>query len=276
MNKRTKAFIAVLGFCLVLVCAVLFVWLRRPRGTDEILYVPESDPLVVMPEVVDDDTDADIIEVPTPEPWQNTKGQTVYPIYYGGETAVTLDRTEWEGWLQNPSRAPLPGLHANRDFVLNWCRQYAQLEPEEVGLKLMDYFEYVEAYTDESNAFPYPANPWGYTYNPKIRFCNWPGLRKCIENRKIVCAGYAQLFYLIVKKQYPDVRYIRSPALRHARNVFVETGEQWDLTWLDDGGVGYNPDYIKFDFVGMQKRMTGTFDAGWLIVTFVDEGDRYY
>jgi hypothetical protein len=276
MKKRTKAFIAVLGLCLVLVCAVLFAWLRRPRGTDEILYVPESDPLVVLPEVVDDDTDADIIEVPIPEPWQNTKGETVYPIYYRGETAVTLDREEWESWLRDPSLAPLPTLHNNRSFVLTWCHQFAQHEPEpeEVGLMLMNYFEFDWAYLD-------PANPY-YYWTPYPQFW-WAGLRKCIEDKKTVCAGYAQLFYLIVKERYPKIKYItaywfdreRGKKIAHARNLFEDTGEQWDITWLDDRGEDYNPDKIKFDFVGMQKRMAGTFDVGWEIKNLV-EGQRPY
>jgi hypothetical protein len=185
----------------------------------------------------------------------------VYPIYYGGETAVTKDKAEWESWLRDPSLAPLPGLRNDRDFVLTWCRQFAQAEPEDVGLILMDYFEYAfapdgkpdEVYTDASNPYPYPANPWNYIENPQVRFFNWAGLRKCIENRKIVCAGYAQLFYLIVKEKYPDVKYIRNPKIRHARNEFE--GDHWDLTWLDDAGEDYNPDKIKFDFIGMQDRI---------------------
>jgi hypothetical protein len=293
MKKRTKAFIAVLGLCLVLICAVLFVWLRRPRGTDEILYVPESDPLVVMPEVVDDDTDADIIEVPTPEPWKNTKGETVYPIYYGGETAVTLDRAEWETWLRDPSLAPLPRLRSDRSFVLTWCHQFAQLEPEEVGLFLMNYFEYPEDYENVDDYYTNASNPWYYQNNPQVIFHGWEGLRRCIEAKKVVCAGYAQLFFLIVKERYPSVRYItanwfdreKGKDTGHARNYFVDTKELWDLTWLDNAGVNYNPDYIKFDYVGMQKRIVeienritrknGLSALDWKIRNLV-EGERPY
>jgi hypothetical protein len=238
---------------------------KKSGGEDEDgpVYVPESDPMSVLPDVVDDETDAKIYVVPTPEPLQ-VAGETVYPLYYGGATAVTKSRAEWESWLQDPSLAPLPALRDDRNFVLTWCRQFAQFEPEEVGLILMNYFEYAFApdgkadkvYTRASNPFPFPSNPWYYDYNPEVAFFNWAGLRKCIENRKIVCAGYAQLFYLIVKENYPDVKYIVSDEINHARNYFED--EPWDLTWLDDPGVDYDPRKIKFDFVGMQKRIPPT------------------
>ncbi|MDR2210514.1 MAG: hypothetical protein LBO65_03475 [Spirochaetaceae bacterium] len=245
------------------VCLCFLISGCRNKDSGPITVIPEYDPMFVLPDVVDDETDADIIEVPTPEPL-TVSGETVYPIYYGGEVAVTKDKAEWESWLRDPSRAPLSALHVDRDFVLTWCRQFAQAEPEDVGLILMNYFEYAFApdgdadpvYTAASNPFPYPANPWYYPYNPQIRFFNWEGLRKCIENRKLVCAGYAQLFYLIVKEKYPDVKYIRNPKIAHARNYFE--GDYWDLTWLDDPGVDYNPDKIKFDFIGMQDRIDET------------------
>jgi hypothetical protein len=263
-----RFFVIVLAGCL---CFSFPGCRNKKSGADSepIAVIPEYDPMSVLPAVVDDETDAEIYEVPTPEPL-TVAGETVYPIYYGGEAAVTKDKAEWESWLRDPSLAPLPKLRDDRAFVLTWCQQFTQAEPENVGLILMDYFEYAflsdgetpdRVYTDASNAFPYPANPYYYTYNPHVAFFNWAGLRKCIENRKIVCAGYAQLFYLIVKEKYPDVKYIVSDEIKHARNYFE--GDNWDLTWLDDPGVDYNPDKIKFDFVGMQKRIAdGLYGGG--------------
>jgi hypothetical protein len=239
-------------FCVVVLISCLCFAALGCKKDKPIPYVPESDPISVLPTVVDDETDAEIYEVPTPEPWQNRNGETVYPIYYGGETAVTRNRAEWESWLRDPSLAPLPRLRDDRSFVLTWCHQFARLEPEEVGLALMNYFEYDMAYL-------HPANP--YYYDPQYALFNWNGLRKCIEARKLVCAGYAQLFYLIVKEQYPDIRYIVSNEICHARNYFADSEEHWDLTWLDKKGVHYDPDYIKFDFVGMQKRIAGGLDG---------------
>jgi len=224
--------------------------------------VVNSDPINYLPTVVTDETDADIIEVPAPVPLIKD-GETVYPIYYAGEAAFTRNRVEWESWLQDPSKAPLPALHNDRNFVLTWCHQFAHYEPEEVGLILMDYFDYDINYI-------YPSNPYYYTSNPHRSFFNWKGLRKCIQDRKLVCAGYAQLFYLIVRERYPDVKYITSRTLNHARNYFEN--EHWDITWLDDKGVDYNSGKIKFDFVGMQNRISAKTSNDWIIVNLYDEG----
>ncbi|MDR2073209.1 MAG: hypothetical protein LBP60_07235, partial [Spirochaetaceae bacterium] len=191
------------GLLVLLAAFLCFTFLgsrgKKSGGEDSpISVVPECDPMSVLPAVVDDETDAEIYEVPTPEPL-TVAGETVYPIYYGGETAVTKDKAEWESWLRDPSLAPLPGLRNDRDFVLTWCRQFTQYEPEDVGLILMNYFEYDIEYL-------HPANPWCRTSDPTRAFFRWDGLRRCIEDRKIVCAGYAQLFYLIVKEKYPDVK----------------------------------------------------------------------
>ncbi|MDR2551869.1 MAG: hypothetical protein LBD31_01695 [Treponema sp.] len=246
---------------------------NNKNGVEDIPYVPESDPLSVLPTVVDDETDAEIYEVPTPEPLRDKKGETVYPIYYRGAVATTKNKGEWESWLRDPSLAPLPALRNDRNFVVTWCHQFAHYEPEEVALILMNYFEYDMAYL-------HPSNPWCYTDYPKIAFFNWAGLRTCIEAKKVVCAGYAQLFYLIVREQYPDVRYITSNEIRHARNYFADTKQHWDITWIDTAGVNYNPDYIKFDFVGMKKRIDGGLDGDglkvgrdWKIVNLV-AGER--
>jgi hypothetical protein len=227
----------------------------------------DSDPVNVLPAEVDDETDADIIEVPDPKP-RREKGETVYPLLYGGMEAVTKSKTEWEKWLRDPSLAPLPRLHEDRAFVLTWCHQFAALEPEDAGLFLMNYFEYDMAYL-------HPSNPWCWRSNPDTAFFNWAGLRKCIEDKKLVCAGYAQLFYLIVKEKYPGVQYITSNEIRHARNFFED--EHWDITWLDEEGVDYNPDKIKFDFIGMQKRIEdGLYGGGrgvgrdWKIVNLME------
>jgi hypothetical protein len=237
---------------------------------EPITVVPENDPMQVLPTVVDDETDAKVFEVPPPEPLIRDK-ETVYPLYYGGAIATTKDKAEWEIWLQDPSLAPLPALHDDRSFVLTWCHQFAQYEPEEVGLILMNYFEYDIAYL-------HPSNPWYYSNNPTVVFFDWAGLRKCITDKRLVCAGYAQLFYLIVKERYPDVQYIVSDQINHARNLFED--EHWDLTWLDDKGVDYNPDRIKFDFVGMQKRIRDGLDGDgrrvgtdWYVVN-IHEGKR--
>ncbi|MDR2314694.1 MAG: hypothetical protein LBE02_09205 [Spirochaetaceae bacterium] len=251
---------------LVLLAGFLYFVFPGFRNNDSgpVTVLPEYDPMSVLPAVVDDETDAKIYEVPTPEPLVRGK-ETLYPLYYGGEVALTKSRAEWESWLRDPSLAPLPALHNDRDFVLAWRRQFAQYEPEDVGLILMNYFEYDLTYTR-------PSNPWGYTHDPRVVFFYWAGLRKCIEDRKIVCAGYAQLFYLIVKEKYPDVTYIVSDEINHARNYFE--GDHWDLTWLDDRWVDYNPDKIKFDFVGMQKRIAGGIDGNvgsdWRVVKLVE------
>jgi flagellar basal body-associated protein FliL len=154
-----------------------------------------------------------------------------------------------------------PPFRSDREFVLNWCHQFAQYEPEDVGLILMNYFEYDIAYL-------YPANPYYYRNNPDTAYFNWDGLRKCIENRKLVAPGYCQLFYLIVRERYPDVKYIVSDQLSHARNSL--NGVQWDITWLDDAGVVYTPGKTKFDFVEMQMRIAhGGVGTDWRVVNLV-------
>jgi hypothetical protein len=227
----------------------------------------DSNPIKVLPTEVTDETDAKIWEVPTPQP-RREKGEIVYPLPYGDEEATTKNKAEWESWLQDPSMAPLPKLHSDMDFVLTWCHQFAQFEPEDVGLILMNYFEYDIAYI-------HPSNPFRYTNNPGIAFFNWAGLRKCIEDRSVVCAGYAQLFYLIVREKYPDVKYITSKQINHARNYFED--EHWDITWLDDEGVDYNPNKIKFDYIGMQRRISrgieGNVGTDWKVINIkVGEG----
>jgi hypothetical protein len=257
----------------VLLCALClcFSLAECSRGPEDRILPPEEDPANptnVLPTVVDDETDAKVFEVPTPEP-RLVKGELMYSLSYGSEQAVTKNKSEWESWLQDPSLAPLPKMLDDRDFVLTWCHQFAQYEPEEVGLILMNYFEFDKTYTD-------PSNPWYYTINPQRVFFHWEGLRECITDRKVVCAGYASLFFLIVKERYPDVRYITSDQLNHARNVFE--GDHWDITWLDDKGVDYNPDKIKFDFVGMQKRIArgieGNPGTDWKYWNLVDGGLR--
>jgi hypothetical protein len=223
-----------------------------------------SDPMNALPAVVDDETDAKIFAVPEPKP-RREHGETVYPLLYGSVEVFTKNRTEWERWLRDPSLAPLPNLQDDRAFVLKWCRQLANLEPEDTALFLMNYFDYDIAYL-------HPSNPWHWTSNPDVAFFNWEGLRRCIEDKKLVCAGYAQLFYLIVKERYPGVQYITSDEICHARNYFE--GEHWDVTWLDEEGVDYNPDKIKFDFVGMQKRISrgyrGNVGHDWIVVNLVE------
>jgi hypothetical protein len=204
-----------------------------------------SDPMNVIPATGDDKTDAKTWEVPTPQP-RREGIEIVYPLSYWGEEVVTRNKEEWEGWLQDPSREPLPNLHNDMDFVLTWCHQFAQFEPEEVGLILMNYFEYDYTYT-------HMQPTWSYTAYPQNVYVSWYELRRAIKDKILVCAGYSQLFYLIVREKYPDVKYIESDELCHARNYFEK--EHWDITWLDEGGVDYNPDKIKFDFVGMQKRI---------------------
>jgi hypothetical protein len=85
-------------FCIAVLagCLVLAAFGCRNSGAEDIPYVPESDPLSVLPTVVDDETDAKIYEVPTPEPLRDKKGETVYPIYYGGAVATTKNKGEWE------------------------------------------------------------------------------------------------------------------------------------------------------------------------------------
>ncbi|MDR1901444.1 MAG: hypothetical protein LBQ88_04070 [Treponema sp.] len=222
----------------------------------------------VLPTVVDDETDAKVFEVPMPEP-KLVKGELMYPLSYGSEQALTKNKAEWESWLRDTSLAPLPKMLDDRAFVLNWCHQFAQYEPEEVGLILMNYFDFDKTYTSSSN-------PWYYKSNPQIIFVNWEGLRKCITDRRLVCAGYAQLFYLIVKEEYPDVKYIicQNGVVNHARNYL--DGDHWDITWLDDEGVDYNPDKIKFDFIGMQDRIAnsygvyGSVNADWKVVNLIE------
>jgi hypothetical protein len=57
----------------------------------------------------------------------------------------------------------------------------------------------------------------------------------------------------------------------------VDADEQWDITWIDTAGVDYNPAYIKFDYVGMQKRMArginGRVGRDWKVVNLV-AGER--
>ncbi|MDR2144743.1 MAG: hypothetical protein LBP29_10285 [Treponema sp.] len=36
-------------------------------------------------------------------------------------------------------------------------------------------------------------------------FLEWYELWRAIEDKELVCAGYAQLFYLIVREKYPGV-----------------------------------------------------------------------
>jgi hypothetical protein len=241
-------------------CFLAFGCKKSTPVEEPITVVPESDPMQVLPAVVDDETDAKIYEVHPPEP-RVVRGETVYPIYYGSAVAVTKNRAEWENWLRDPSLAPLPNLRDDRSFVLRWCHQLADMEPEDVALFLMNYFEYDLAYL-------HPSNPWHYANNPTVAFFDWAGLRRCIEDKRLVCAGYAQLFYLIVKERYPGIKYITSDELCHARNYFED--EHWDLTWLDDAGENYNPDRIKFDFVGMQKRiangLNGRVGRDWIEV----------
>jgi hypothetical protein len=76
-----RLFIAVLALCIIFAVPGCR---NNKNSVEDIPYVPESDPLSVLPEVVDDETDAEIYEVPTPEPRQDKNGETVYPIYYGG------------------------------------------------------------------------------------------------------------------------------------------------------------------------------------------------
>jgi hypothetical protein len=203
----------------------------------------------------------------------------VYPIYYGSAVAVTRDRAEWETRLIDPSLAPLPALHNDRSTVLTWCHQFAQLEPEEVGLVLMNYFEY-----DRTKKHKQPT--WHYPAYPNIAFLDWYQLRRAITDKTLVCAGYAQLFYLIVRERYPSVRYITSDEINHARNYFADEGSHrditvhWDITWLDNAGVDYNPDYIKFDYMGMQTKIAnGLYGGGrgvgrdWIIVN-LSKGER--
>jgi hypothetical protein len=254
-------------FVIVLISCLCFPSLgckKSVSGGGPITVVPESDPMQVLPSVVDDETDAKIYEVQTPEP-RVVKGETLYPIYYGSAVAVTRNRTEWESWLRDPSLAPLPNLHNDRSFVLKWCHQFADMEPEDVALFLMNYFEYDIKYL-------HPANPWCYTNNPTVAYFKWDGLRRCIEDKKVVCAGYAQLFYLIVKEKYPGIKYITSDEICHARNLFE--GDHWDITWLDDEGRDYNPDKIKFDYVGMQRRISrgynGNVGHDWIVVNLVE------
>jgi hypothetical protein len=223
----------------------------------------KANPMNVLPTEGGHEIDAQIYEVPTPKPWREGN-VTVYPLLYGDEEALTTDRGEWQRWLQDPSLAPLPQLRADMDFVLAWCHQFAQFEPEEVGLILMNYFEY-----DRSLFHKQPT--WHYSDYPDRVFLDWRQLRRAIVDKTLVCAGYSQLFYLIVREKYPSVRYITSEELCHARNYFED--EHWDITWLDDAGVDYNPDKIKFDFVGMQKRiergLEGRVGRDWKFVNLV-------
>ena len=229
---------------IVCLCALIFSCTQKDVNE-------ASDPMNVIPTEGDDETDAKIWEVPTPQP-RVERGETVYPLLYGGKEAVTKSKTEWERWLRDPSLAPLPDLLQDRAFVLSWCHQFARFEPEEVALILMNYFEY-------DHTFTHMQPTWHYTAYPDVAFLDWRQLRRAITDKTLVCAGYAQLFYLIVKEKYPDVQYITSNDLCHARNYFEDT--HWDITWLDDAGVDYNPDKIKFDFVGMQKRIRGGIDG---------------
>ncbi|GMO42984.1 MAG: hypothetical protein Pg6C_04630 [Treponemataceae bacterium] len=226
-----------------------------------------SDPMNVLPSAGNDETDAKTWEVPAPKP-RREHGETVYPLLYGSVEVFTKNRAEWERWLRDPSLAPLPNLQDDRSFVLKWCRQFSNLDPEDAALFLMNYFEY--DYT-----FTHMQPTWHYSSYPEVAFFDWYQLRRAIVDKKLVCAGYAQFFYLIVKERYPDVQYITSDEICHARNYFE--GEHWDITWLDEEGVDYNPDKIKFDFVGMQKRISrgykGNVGNDWKTVNLV-EGER--
>jgi hypothetical protein len=75
----------------------------------------KANPMNVLPTEGDDETDAKIYEVPTPKP-RRERGVTVYPLPYGNEEAFTTDRGEWQSWLRDPSRAPLPQLRSDMDF----------------------------------------------------------------------------------------------------------------------------------------------------------------
>jgi hypothetical protein len=204
------------------------------------------DPMNILPTEGDDETDAKTWVVPTPKP-RRINGELMYSLPYGGEVAITKNKQEWESWLQDPSRAPLPALKRDIDFVLAWCHQFAKFEPEDVGLILMNYFEY-------DHSFRHMQPTWSYSDYPGLTYLVWYQLRRAIEDKELVCAGYAQLFYLIVRERYPNVKYITSDQLNHARNYFED--EHWDITWLDVPGVDYNPDKIKFDFVGMKKKIS--------------------
>ncbi|GHU80533.1 hypothetical protein FACS189468_0610 [Spirochaetia bacterium] len=229
-------------------------------------YSPETDPANpenVIPTTGDETNTATIWEVPTPEP-RLVKGELMYSLPYGNEVASTRNKSEWESWLQDPSRAPLPQLRGNMAFVLDWCHQFAQYEPEDVALILMNYFEY-------DHTFTHMQPVWYWSDYPGRTFLDWRQLRRAILDKTLVCAGYAQLFYLIVREKYPDVKYIQSNQLNHARNYFED--EHWDITWLDDAGVDYNPDKIKFDFVGMQKRINrglkGNVGSDWKMANII-------
>jgi hypothetical protein len=128
----------------------------------------------------------------------------------------------------------------------------------------MNYFEY-------DHTFSHMQPTWQYSDYPGYVFLDWRQLRRAIVDRTLVCAKYSQLFYLIVREKYPDVKYMRSQELNPARNYFED--EHWDVTWLDDPGINYSPDKIKFDFVGMQKRVSaglkGKVGSDWKIVNLV-------
>jgi hypothetical protein len=233
-----------------MVCAGILCFLLAGCN-DYAKEVEKCDPMNVLPTEGNDETDAETWVVPTPKP-RRVNGELMYSLPYRGEMATTQNRQEWESWLQDPSRAPLPALHRDMEFVLAWCHQFAQFEPEDVGLILMNYFEY-------DHSFRHMQPTWYYSDYPRVTFLDWYQLRRAIEDNELVCAGYAQLFYLIVREKHPDVKYITSKQLNHARNYFKD--EHWDITWLDVPGVDYNPNKIKFDFVGMKKKISGGIDG---------------